>query len=70
MTPRDDHRATRDRQIIGLLAQGLTSDQIAQRLSYSVGHVRRVLMEMRRERGASTQAALVWDAVRRGELVP
>jgi two-component system nitrate/nitrite response regulator NarL len=58
----------RERQILGLVADGLTAPQMATRLHLSVGTVKTHLLHVYEKLGVSERAAAVAEAMRRGLL--
>jgi two-component system nitrate/nitrite response regulator NarL len=58
----------RERQILGLVADGLTAPQMAARLHLSVGTVKTHLLHVYEKLGVSERAAAVAEAMRRGLL--
>lgn len=60
----------RDRQIIRLVAEGCTDREIGERLHYSPRYIHVLIGDICAAHGVKRRAALVFEAVRRGELVP
>jgi two-component system nitrate/nitrite response regulator NarL len=68
---RSDERpilSERERQILGLVADGLTAPQMARRLHLSVGTVKTHLLHVYEKLGVCERAAAVAEAMRRGLL--